>query len=55
MPAYVYTCKDCGKDFTVFITIKEYEAGPKIKCDYCGSDHIERKITRFFAVTSKKS
>lgn len=55
MPAYEYTCKDCGKDFIVFLTIKEYESNPKIKCDYCGSDHVERKISAFVAMTSKKS
>lgn len=55
MPAYEYVCRDCGKDFTVFLSIKEYEAVPKIKCPHCGSDHVERKITAFFAKTSKKS
>ncbi|MDA8090016.1 MAG: zinc ribbon domain-containing protein [Nitrospiraceae bacterium] len=55
MPAYEYRCTDCGKDFTVFLTIKEYEAKPKVKCPHCGSDHVERKIETFFAKTSKKS
>jgi putative FmdB family regulatory protein len=55
MPAYEYACKDCGKDFTVFLSLKEYEAHAKIKCPHCGSDHAERKISGFFAKTSKKS
>jgi len=55
MPAYEYTCKDCGKAFTVFLSLKEYEAHPKIKCPHCASDHVERAIAGFFAKTSKKS
>ena len=55
MPAYEYVCKDCGKDFTWFLVLKEYEAGPKIKCPHCKSVHAERKISGFFAKTSKKS
>ncbi len=55
MPAYEYVCKDCGKEFTVFLSIKEYEEHPKIKCPHCNSDHVERAISGFFAKTSKKS
>ncbi len=55
MPAYEYACRDCGKDFTVFLSLKEYEAGQKIKCPHCDSDHVERKISGFFAKTGRKS
>lgn len=55
MPAYEYVCKDCGKKFTVFLSVKEYEGHPKIKCPHCTSDNVERTITTFFAKTSKKS
>jgi len=55
MPAYEYACKDCGNAFTVFLSIKEFEAHPKIRCPHCESDHVERKISGFFAKTSKKS
>jgi len=55
MPAYEYICKDCNKEFIVFLSIKEFEAKPKIKCLHCGSDNVQRKITGFFAKTSKKS
>ncbi len=55
MPAYEYNCKDCHKDFTVFLSIKEFETKPKIKCPRCDSDNVQRKITGFFAKTSKKS
>jgi putative FmdB family regulatory protein len=55
MPAYEYVCKDCGKDFSLFLTIKEYEAQPKIKCPHCKGVRAERKISGFFAKTSRKS
>ena len=55
MPAYEYACKDCGKTFTVFLSLKEYEVNPTIKCPHCESDHVERVLTGFFAKTSKKS
>lgn len=55
MPAYEYICRDCKKDFMVFLSIKEYDSSPKIKCPHCESDNVERKITGFYAKTSKKS
>lgn len=55
MPAYEYFCGDCKHDFTVFLTLREYDANPKIKCPRCQSDNVQRKVTGFFAKTSKKS
>ena len=55
MPTFEFACKDCGKEFFVFLSIKEYEANPKIKCPHCYSDHVQRKFTVFSAKTSRKS
>jgi putative FmdB family regulatory protein len=55
MPAYEYRCKDCKKEFTVFLSIKEFEAKPKIICTHCKSDHTERKISGFFVKTDSKT
>jgi putative FmdB family regulatory protein len=55
MPAYEYNCKDCIKEFTVFLSIREFEAKPKIKCPHCESDNVQKKLTGFFTKTSKKS
>lgn len=55
MPAYEYVCKDCNHEFTVFLSIKEFEAKPKIKCTHCQSDHVEKKISGFMTKTGKKS
>ncbi len=55
MPAYEYLCKDCNHEFTVFLSIKEFEAKPKIKCPQCQSDNVQKKISAFITKTSKKS
>lgn len=55
MPAYDFACKDCGKEFTAFYTISEYQTKPATKCPSCGSDNLQRRITGVFAKTSKKS
>ena len=55
MPAYEYVCKDCTNGFTVFLSIKEFEAKPKIKCPQCQSDNVQKKLSAFIAKTSKKS
>jgi len=55
MPAYEYLCNECKKEFTVFISIKEFEAKPKIICPHFQIDNTLKKLTPFFAKTSKKS
>jgi putative FmdB family regulatory protein len=54
MPLYEYTCKDCSKDFTVVLTLREYECG-EAECPKCKGKNVEQKPAAFFAVTSKKS
>ena len=54
MPAYEYTCLKCNKDFSVIMTLKEYEQG-KVKCPHCNGTEVQQKPAAFFAVTSKKS
>jgi putative FmdB family regulatory protein len=55
MPAYEYVCKDCARNFTVYLSLKEYEEKPKVKCPNCESSNVMRHIAVFFAKTSKKS
>ena len=54
MPLYEFTCKDCQKDFSRVLTLREYEAG-QFQCPACKSKNVEQKPASFFAVTSKKS
>ncbi len=56
MPAYDFYCSDCDKSFTLVVTVTEYEKRKHPKCPSCDSSrHVQRKPSRFFAVTSKKS
>ncbi len=55
MPTYEYECKDCQKDFTVFLSFKEFDAKPDIKCSHCKSSNVQKKFTGFYAKTDKKS
>jgi len=55
MPSYEYVCKDCNHGFTALLSIKEFEAKPKIKYPQCQSDNVQNKISEFTAKTSKKS
>jgi putative FmdB family regulatory protein len=55
MPTYEYTCMDCKKDFTVWMSVKEAEQKVPVKCEACKSDKVEKKYSGFTAVTAKKS
>lgn len=55
MPAYEYTCMDCKRNFVVFLSLKEREAEPVVKCLHCSSEKVEKKFSAFTAKTSKKS
>ncbi len=55
MPAYDYDCKDCNISFTIYVSIQEHDSGAKIKCPHCGSDNVIKKISGFFAKTTRKS
>jgi len=43
MPTYDFKCKDCSKNFTVQVSIKDKA---KVTCPQCGSQDIEQKFTR---------
>lgn len=55
MPIYEYVCMVCKKEFTVILSFSEYEAKPEVTCPHCGNDHVERRLSTFFAKTAKKS
>jgi putative FmdB family regulatory protein len=54
MPTYEYTCKECNKKFTQFMTISEHDKN-KVACPKCKSKKVEQKPAAFFAVSAKKS
>lgn len=54
MPVYEYRCGACRKKFSLKMAVSELEKR-RPKCPKCGSRKIEKLVTGFFAVTSKKS
>lgn len=54
MPTYEFACTQCGKEFSLTLTIKEREASKPV-CPACGSQALEPQMTSFFAKTARKS
>ena len=54
MPAYEFLCKDCNHEVTVFLSNKEFEVIPKIKCPNCQSDNVQEKISEFTGQEKRK-
>ncbi|NLV25458.1 MAG: zinc ribbon domain-containing protein [Deltaproteobacteria bacterium] len=54
MPTYEYRCKDCGKDFTVVMTMAEHDRR-KVLCPACKGKDVAQQFSLFYARTSKKS
>ena len=57
MPTYLYHCKDCGRAFEQFMSIREHEPPhhkPNVKCPKCESRNITQRPATFQAVTAHK-
>ena len=56
MPTYDFQCqsKKCGKKFTVFLSLSDYEKG-KVVCPKCKSKRVKQLPAIFMANTSRKS
>jgi putative FmdB family regulatory protein len=54
MPVYEFICQKCEHNFSLAITISEYEK-KKFTCPKCKSDKVKRQISSFQTITSKKS
>lgn len=54
MPIYEFACLDCGKDFSLTLTLREYEHVHAV-CPHCKSTVIERLVTSCEVVTARKS
>jgi putative FmdB family regulatory protein len=55
VPAYDYTCEDCGTQFEVRMSIAAYSAGEKPVCEACGSPHVERAFTTVNVLTAGRT
>jgi putative FmdB family regulatory protein len=56
VPIYEFICTECRKSFELELSMAGYAKRKSFKCPKCESSrHVQRKVTSFFAVTSKKS
>lgn len=46
MPLFAYVCKSCGANSELLVRVKE-----EVSCPTCGSQDMERQMSRFAAVT----
>ncbi|MFP3927452.1 MAG: FmdB family zinc ribbon protein [Desulfobacteraceae bacterium] len=54
MPTYDFRCEKCNKEFSLTMSIAEYD-NKKFRCPECKSTRVKQQITPFQTVTSKKS
>jgi putative FmdB family regulatory protein len=54
MPTYDYKCVNCGKKFSLVMTIRQHDS-KKPKCPKCNSRKVKQQLASFFAITSDKS
>ncbi|WP_242354855.1 FmdB family zinc ribbon protein [Anaeromyxobacter sp. SG64] len=55
MPVYEFFCRKCQKPFTEVMHVAEHEAGVA-ECPECHSKaDVEKRLSTFTAVTSRKS
>lgn len=54
MPGYDYRCRECGVEFTQFMSMAEHDRATP-KCPDCGSTKVEKVMSSFFAKTVRKS
>jgi putative FmdB family regulatory protein len=54
MPVYDFVCLDCGKEFTLVLSIREHDR-KDVSCPHCRSKMVEQLVTTCEVVTSRKS
>lgn len=54
MPTYEYRCDNCGKSFSLRMSMAEHEKG-SLTCPDCKGGRIVQQYSAFYAKTSKKS
>jgi putative FmdB family regulatory protein len=54
MPVHEYVCLDCGKEFTIVLSVQEHERG-HATCPRCQSKEVEQQPSTGDVVTSRKS
>ena len=54
VPIYEFECPKCGKEFSLVLTLKQYEQR-EFACPACQEKGVEPLITSTHVITSRKS
>ncbi|HWR98564.1 MAG TPA: FmdB family zinc ribbon protein [Candidatus Methanoperedens sp.] len=54
MPTYEYSCKACGKKFSLTMGIAEHDR-KRPACPKCGNRSVAQRFSGFFSKTARKS
>jgi putative FmdB family regulatory protein len=55
MPVYDYACLECGKEFTIVLSLREHDEKRVVACPECKSHRVESLVSTCEVITSKKS
>ncbi|KPK08828.1 MAG: hypothetical protein AMS20_01445 [Gemmatimonas sp. SG8_28] len=55
MPAYDYSCQDCGNRFEIRMSISAYSEGVRPPCSACGSEQVARAFGAVNVLTGGRS
>ena len=55
MPDYEYRCHDCGKTFSIHLTLSEHDKTVHPKCVHCGGTNVDQLMPEASVITRKKS
>lgn len=56
MPTYEYSCEKCGNQFSLILSMREYEKEKdRIRCPKCKSKRVKQLLSSFIAKTTNKS
>ena len=54
MPTYEFYCEKCDEEFSIILSIRQYEK-KKVNCPKCNGKQLKQLISSFQTITSKKS
>ena len=54
MPIYEFQCQKCGKEFSLALSVKQYEK-KDFACPACQAREVEVLVTSTNVITSRKS
>ncbi len=56
MPTYEYTCEKCGNQFSLILSIREYEKEKeRTRCPKCKSKRVKQIMSTFIAKTTHQA